>query len=180
MTHKKQISVLLVEDNPGDAWLIKMHLNDTDNNFIKLTTTATLASAIEYLTSNKADAILLDLSLPDSQGLDTLIKINKFFSVIPVIILTGLDDKEFAVKAMQHGAQDYLSKNSINAELLTRTIRYSIERKHAEEGIREKVIELENFNKLMVGREIKMIELKKEINELLKKAGKKEKYKIVE
>ena len=137
MNLKKQFSVVLVEDNPGDARLMSEYLKESSDISIDLKVIGTLNAAIKYLSSNNADAILLDLSLPDSQGLETLNKINKQFQNIPIIVLTGNDDKENAINALKYGAQDYLSKKHINAELIARTIRYSIERKHSEEKLKE-------------------------------------------
>ncbi len=84
-----------------------------------------------------ADVILLDLSLPDSQGLETFVKIHSQTPTIPIVVLTGLDDEALVLNAMQAGAQDYLVKGQVNGDLLTRTMRYAIERQRSEQRIRE-------------------------------------------
>jgi len=145
MNSKKNISVLLVEDNPGDIRLMKEYLKESAATSIKLNVAETLAAAVKYLSANSADAILLDLSLPDSQGLKTFHEINTRVQNIPIIILTDLEDKEFAFEVLQYGAQDYLSKNQINPELVARTIRYSVERKQAEIVLRQSEQQLKSY-----------------------------------
>ena len=138
MINKKDIvRVLLVEDNPGDDRLIREYINEFDSSSFSIFSADTLASAKNFLLKNQADIILLDLSLPDSQGLQTYEFLKNDFPLIPMIILTGLDNQDLAVRSMQLGAQDYLVKNQISSDVLVRTIRYSIERKKAEETVRD-------------------------------------------
>jgi len=136
MNDIKQLSVLLVEDNPGDARLIVEYLKETSFTSIQLSIVDNLKSAMEYLSENIVDAVLLDLSLPDSHGLESFKKTSQKFPSIPIVVLTGLKDDEVARKIIQHGAQDYLPKNQINPELIARTIYYSVERKLTEEKLR--------------------------------------------
>ena len=89
---------------------------------------ATLATSLKALKDYRFDVVLLDLSLPDSQGLTTFSCIQEHAEGTPIILLTGMDDENLAVKAMQMGAQDYLVKGKVEADLLTRAIRYAIER----------------------------------------------------
>src|SRR4028119_213653 len=91
-----------------------------------------LGVAIQYLSAQRFDVVLLDLSLPDSFGLDTVRQLHELAPDIPVVVLTGVDDREFALQAMAIGAQDYLVKGQISAQLLERAVRYAIERKKAE------------------------------------------------
>ena len=88
-----------------------------------------LAAGLEHLKAGPPDAILLDLGLPDSQGLGTLETITSQTARVPIVVLTGLNDTEMAVKAMQAGAQDYLVKGEFAGDFLTRILRYAIERK---------------------------------------------------
>lgn len=128
--------VVLVEDNPGDIRLINECFRDNPypQNF-EVIDFATVAKTIQYLNNTELetiDAILLDLGLPDSVGLDTLKKIKVHAENIPIIVLTGLDDVEVGLQAVQEGAQDYLIKNQITGQFLGKSILYSIERKQVE------------------------------------------------
>ena len=134
----KPIKVLLVEDNLGDARLIREFLLEAIGESFDLKIANKLFDGIKLLLASTFDVVLLDLSLPDSTGLDTLTKTNTSAPQVPIIVLTGLDDDTLAVEAVRGGAQDYLVKGQINAELLCRTIHYSIERKQAEEVIAER------------------------------------------
>jgi PAS domain S-box-containing protein len=131
-----QIKILLIEDNPADARLIKESLRDALDNF-HLEWKEGLSSGLAYLAKTDVDAILVDLNLPDSQGLETFTKINEIFSEKPIIVLTGLNDRELAYRAVREGAQDYLVKDEVDGRLLDRCIRYSIERKKSETALRE-------------------------------------------
>ncbi|RLG12542.1 MAG: hypothetical protein DRN71_06020 [Candidatus Nanohalarchaeota archaeon] len=164
--------VLIVENDPGDAKLVRTILASSTHRH-DIDTKETLKTAIEYLNTNAHDIVLLDMGLPDSDGVETISKFNKNCPDTPIIVLTGLDDEETGVSAMHSGAQDYLVKGQIDTNLLTRAIRYAIERKKTEQKLKEKIDELEMFNKLMVGRELKMIEMKKHIMELEEKLKKK-------
>ena len=119
---------MLVEDNPGDADLVEERLDDSGLIY-DLHRASTVLGAREVLSQNQVDAILLDLGLPDSQGLDTVRAIQAVASSSSIIVLTGHDDAELATRAIQNGVQDYLVKGAYSAEMLHRTIRYSIERK---------------------------------------------------
>jgi diguanylate cyclase (GGDEF)-like protein len=133
----KNLTVLLVEDNPADARLIREFLSDaTDASFL-LHSAVTLAGGLEMIGAHPCDVVLLDLSLPDSQGLNTLHRMHAFVPNIPIIVLTGMDDDTLALTAMRNGAQDYLLKGKFDLGLLTRAIRYTMERKKAEAEIKK-------------------------------------------
>ena len=133
----KSIKVLLVEDNPGDARLIREFLFDANKASFEIEVAERLSEGLEALSARTFDVILLDLSLPDSSGLDTLLKAHAKAPQVPIIVLTGLDDEMVTIGALRKGAQDYLVKGQLNGELLSRAVRYSIERKHTEEALRE-------------------------------------------
>ncbi|MCU7491461.1 MAG: PAS domain S-box protein [Ignavibacteria bacterium] len=133
---RKQISILQIEDNPGDVRLIKEMLKEVKSPGCLLRHASDLASGIEFLKSQEFDLILLDLGLPDSMGLSTLEKIHSINSIIPIVIMTGLDDEELGLKAVKTGAQDYLVKSEIDPDILIRSIRYAIERKRIDEKLR--------------------------------------------
>jgi CheY-like chemotaxis protein len=127
------IKILQVEDNPGDARLIKEMLAEAGANgsrlLVSLTHRERLEQALSLLAQEPFDLILSDLSLPDSHGLDTVRQIVKAAPTLPVIVVTSLDDQLLELQAIQAGAQDYLIKGQLDEHLLARTIRYSIERK---------------------------------------------------
>src|SRR5262245_42127511 len=104
------IQVLLVEDNPGDALLIEEMLGEAPDVRFELTVVGRLSAAGEALKGGRFAVVLLDLSLPDSQGLDTFRALRRFASRLPVVVLTGLNDEGLAVQAVREGAQDYLVK----------------------------------------------------------------------
>lgn len=130
---QESIKILLIEDNPGDARLIQEMLKDANGNGqtsspFHLTHRDQLRNGMAYLDKNHADLLLLDLGLPDSRGLETLIKAHTRAPQVPIIVLTGLDDKGLAVEAVRTGGQSYLVKGQMDSHLLVRTIRYAIER----------------------------------------------------
>ena len=129
--------VLLIEGNEDDACLIGETLTEPTVQDIELEWVDRLESGLTRLTEDKIDVVLLNLSLPDSQGLETLDKVQGQTSDVPVIVLTHLDDEAMAVQAMRKGAQDYLVKGQSNDRLLIRAIRYAIERKQAEQTVRD-------------------------------------------
>ncbi|HVP78538.1 MAG TPA: PAS domain S-box protein, partial [Thermodesulfobacteriota bacterium] len=134
----KVINVLLIEDNPGDARLVKEMLVDAGQNRFSLAHVALIRDGLSLLRRGPGfHLILLDLSLPDGQGLDAIRQVCAAAPYSPVVILTGLDDETVAVRAVQEGAEDYLVKGRMDSNLLARAIRYAIERKHAEERLRE-------------------------------------------
>ncbi|MGA7951949.1 MAG: PAS domain S-box protein [Gloeobacterales cyanobacterium] len=134
----ERIKVLLVEDNPGDARLLQVTLSEVSSAHFDLTCVGLLRKAIEHLSEQSFDAVLLDLSLPDSQGFDTFTKLHGRFPAIPIVVLSGLNDETLALRAVQEGAQDYLVKGQVNAaDLISRSLRYAIERKRTQEALQE-------------------------------------------
>ncbi len=136
-TSSGQIRVLLVEDDPGDARLVRMALSGSDHLSYEVEVFEQLSTAIERLGESSFDVALVDLSLPDSKGLDIISKISAEDPKIPIVVLTGLNDEEMGVQALQKGAEDYLIKGPDVINLLARSIRYSIERKKTKEALTE-------------------------------------------
>ena len=128
----KAIRLLLVEDNPGDARLIEEILRESGTVKFRLDWVASMSAALEHAAREETDLILLDLSLPDSSGLETFQRMHAAAGDLPIIALTGLDDEELAITTVQSGAQDYLVKGHVDAHLLVRAIRYGLERKEAQ------------------------------------------------
>lgn len=133
----KTISVLLIEDNPGDARLVREVLAEMETSLpTRLTHTERLYDGLKQLELQPVDAILLDLSLPDSSGLATFYRLYSQVRQVPIIVLTGMDDDGIAQTVMRAGAQDYLVKGQVDGRILTRSIRYAIERKISEDNLR--------------------------------------------
>ena len=125
--NEKPIKILLIEDNPADARLIAEILAAKQDSGFELETRARLSAGLDRLREGGVDVVLLDLSLPDSSGFETFRRVRERTDV-PILLLTGLDDQAFAVAAVQGGAQDFLNKDQVNEYILTRAIRYAIER----------------------------------------------------
>lgn len=124
----QDIKVLLVEDNPGDARLVQEMLLEEGEDELAIAHVEQLGEALERLGEERFDVILLDLSLPDSHGLDTFVKVHDRASEVPILVFTGMDDEALGVKAVQEGAQDYLVKGQVDGKSLLRSMRYAIER----------------------------------------------------
>jgi signal transduction histidine kinase/HPt (histidine-containing phosphotransfer) domain-containing protein len=131
MTASK-IRVLLVEDDPADARLVREAFRDAGDNRFVLDHVKTLSGARDWVTGHPCNVILLDLSLPDSHGFDTIRGMQQAAPMQPIIVLTGFDDGDFAVAAVEQGAQDFLIKGQADGALMQRAIRYAIMRKQFE------------------------------------------------
>ncbi len=133
---KKSIKILLlVEDNPGDARLLREMLSEQGPHNTELTHVACMSEAERHLAERVFDIILLDLGLPDAQGLAAVRRAHAAAPHVPLVVLTGLDDDSLAAQALQEGAQDYLIKGQIETRGLLRALRYAIERKIMEEAL---------------------------------------------
>ncbi len=128
-------SVLLIEDNPGDVRLIEEMLAEDPATPFRLSCVGRLAHGLEHLAAEQTRLVLLDLSLPDSHGLDTFTRVFAHSPAVPIIVLTGNDDENIALSAVKTGAQDYLVKGKLDRELLVRAMQYSIERKRYQEQL---------------------------------------------
>jgi len=171
---KEEIHILLIEDNSGDARLIEEMLAESSSTKFSLKHSFSLSDGLIFLSENTHDVILLDLGLPDSSGLDSVNEITKLSPMVPIVMLTGLDDEKTAVSALQFGVQDYLVKGRIDSDLLARSIRHAIERKQIEEELRrhreelmilveERTAELQKSNMAL----LMEIAERKKVNELL-------------
>ncbi|MEH2227407.1 hybrid sensor histidine kinase/response regulator [Nostoc sp.] len=137
MAGKNIIKVLLVEDNPGDVLLLQELFKEVSTVVVELMPVERLYEAVNQLTNETFDVILLDLSLPDSQGLQTFVIAHNQAKATPIIVLTGINDETLATRAMQQGAQDYLVKGQVTGDLLVRSMRYAIERQRADNALRQ-------------------------------------------
>lgn len=123
------MDILLIEDNPADVYIVKEMLRSSSLNIGKLVTLERIDDATNFLQKQEVHLALLDLSLPDSFGLESYFGLRQVNKKLPVIILTGNNDAETALNALKEGAQDYLVKGEFNENLLSRSIQYSVERK---------------------------------------------------
>lgn len=126
------ISVLLVEDSVADQQLFRQFLKQSNVTQYSLKVVSNLAQANQFLAKKTADVIVVDLELPDSNGLETMSGLFEKWSEIPIVVLTGTSDETMGVNAVKAGAQDYLVKGQINQEVLVRAVRYAVERKQVE------------------------------------------------
>jgi two-component system, cell cycle sensor histidine kinase and response regulator CckA len=140
--------VLLIEDNEDDACLIREMLLETPKARVELEWVSQLEMGIARLAHGTIDLVLLDLSLPDSHGLETVDKVQTQAPNVPIVVLTGLDDEALADQAVRWGAQDYLVKGQLDRSYLTRAIRYAMERKQAERALLQSEAKLRHSQKM--------------------------------
>ena len=133
--NKTSIKILLVEDNPGDARLLREMLSKQDALDIELTHVSSMSGAENHIAKDAVDIILLDLGLPDVQGLGAVRRARAAASHVPLVVLTGLHDEALAAQVLQEGAQEHLIKGQIETRGLVRAMRYAIERKAMEEAL---------------------------------------------
>src|SRR5262245_34801959 len=131
------IRVLLMEDNPLDACLVGQYLEEGGPASFALERVERLSAGLERLERGGIDVLLLDLSLPDSKGLEGLDRVIARAPGLPVVILTGLEEETLGLEAIRRGAQEYLDKWQLNGPLLARALRYSVERCRAQEQLRQ-------------------------------------------
>ncbi len=147
------LTVLLVEDNPDDARLIRRHLRDRRTAFlpdsIEVHHEETLPAGLDHLAAAQVDLVPLDLGLPGSEGAETFERARERVDDVPVVVLTNLDDERTAVDLLQRGAQDYLSKGRLDAELLVKSIRYALERQDQKRKLRTTGQQLELLNRIL-------------------------------
>lgn len=143
--------IVLIEDNPGDARLIEEMLVEqrrSGEQTADVRREESLAAGLNRLAADEPDVVLLDLQLPDSSGLETLETLLDHIEGVPVVVLTGMPETALGVEAVANGAQDYLVKDDVTPEVLTRAIRYSIERKRTERELERRTEELTILNHL--------------------------------
>jgi DNA-binding NarL/FixJ family response regulator len=118
--------MLLVEDNLGDARLVYEGLTEALATDFQVTHVRRLREALEWLWEESCDLVLLDMGLPDSHGLDTLLQMRAQAPIVPIVVFTGFNDESFATDALQKGAQGYLVKEETNSQELLRSLRYAV------------------------------------------------------
>jgi len=146
MANQKTIHILLVEDDPGDTRLIRELFTEVSSIRFIWENVERLSAAKDILRAEYFDLVLLDLSLPDSHGLDTFIQLHPHAICLPVVVVTGPDDELLAIEAVKAGAQDYLIKGQIENKQLVRALRSAIERKRTETALRARNQQLTEIN----------------------------------
>ncbi len=159
------MKIMLVEDNPGDARLTKELLKEITNEQFEIAQATRLSEAVDLLNLSQVDAVLLDLGLPDSNGIETFSKLHASSPQTPIVVLSGTTDESVALKTVQLGAQDYLVKGVLNSNMLHRVIRYAIERKQAERELEHSYKRVRALNDLA-----QTVSQTLELKELLDKA----------
>ncbi len=154
MEEKKILNILLVEDNPADARLVEIYLQESTMLVPKITKVAELHGGLLLLEENDYDLVLLDLTLPDSSGFNTIKTILDEFPEQTVIVMTGLEDETIALNSVKAGAQDFIVKGQFDSNLLSRTITYAIERHQLQ-------MKLENYAKAIQLNEQRLLEAQK-------------------
>jgi len=149
----ESIKVLLVEDNLGDARLMYEALKEAPGGQFQVTHVRRLSEALEYLWEKTCSVVLLDLGLPDSHGIDTLVLLRAQAPGVPIVLLTGFQDEALGDQALKEGAQDYLIKGQADTKLVARSLRYAIARKAAEEALIRQGVALAQTGELQRSRE---------------------------
>ena len=144
--------VLLAEDNRADARLLQEALAPVKSPRFQLTHVERLSEMRTHLREHTPDVVILDLGLPDSHDLETLVLTRAQAAEVPIVVLTGLEDEALAIQAMGEGAQDYLVKGRLDSGSLVRSLRYAIERKRAEEAVRRSEVEAARLTYLQESR----------------------------
>lgn len=122
------MNILLVEDSVADQFLFNEYMRDTSFSMVEIVVVTRMSEAVDHLRKNEVDIVFLDLSLPDSFGIESITSLSSKYSSTALIVLTGLKNDEIALKALEHGAQDYLVKGDFDGQTLERSIKYSLER----------------------------------------------------
>jgi sigma-B regulation protein RsbU (phosphoserine phosphatase) len=131
---KPPVKILIMEDDQYYFRFVKRLLSQADEKEFEVAHAATLADCLEQLSDDTPDVVIIDLSLPDSSGLDTLARVSAVAAGAPMVVLTGSDDEEVGLKAVAMGAQDFLVKHQVSNDSLVRSIKYAIERRKSEEA----------------------------------------------
>ena len=135
MVYSADTNILLIEDNPGDARLVEMMLVEPDDATFNIYMANSMAQAVELVTQNNFDVAILDMTLPDGDGIENIASLKSHSPDMPIVILSGCYDEELALQAVKSGAQDFLIKGEVDEWQLSRAINYAIERKRLQENV---------------------------------------------
>lgn len=147
------LRILLVEDNPNDAMLVRKRLGESESSFLPDTVdlhhVESLEAAFESLDDQQFDLLLLDLGLPESSGAKTYARAREEIPSLPIVVLTALKDEETAVELLQQGAQDYVNKSSLTEEKLVKSVRYAMERQERKQQLQTRTEQLEVLTRIL-------------------------------
>lgn len=149
MAAPNELKVLLLEDNPGDAFLIKFYLSESSAPVFNVMHAETVKAALDLLAENKFDIIISDMNLPDSFGVDTIKSLLSKYPGNLLIVLTGLTDEEVGLETVRYGAQDFLVKGKFDGKVLISSVMFAFERFKLNKQIDEENGRLNNLQKLM-------------------------------
>lgn len=135
MARENSTNILLIEDNPGDAHLVEVMLSQPEESCFRLHISDSLASAYEKLQQHQFQVALLDMNLPDGEGIENINAVRAVAPDLPIVVLSGTRDEQFALQTVKAGAQDYLVKGQIDEWQLSRSLNYAIERKQLHDDI---------------------------------------------
>ncbi len=172
--------VLLIEDTPEDAEIVRHMLSKAQGFTFRVEHADRFSAGLDRLSKGESDVVLLDLKLPDGQGLELVDRARAQAPTVPIVVLTGTyEDEALGIQALQKGAQDYLLKDHLDDRGLVRAIRYAIERKRIEDQMRvlnadlkQKISNIEWLNQIMMEREGRILELKEQVRLLQAKLSK--------
>jgi CheY-like chemotaxis protein len=151
------VRVLIVEDNQGDARLVREMLSETNIGVYEVTHVGRVSEAVARLRNGDVDVTLLDLSLPDGLGVDTVIQVYAAAPQIPIVVMSGTEDEMVIARAVEEGAQDYLVKGHVDPYLLVHSIRFAIERQRI---LLEKFVSMSDVARLLSKQRIAALEAK--------------------
>lgn len=149
MAAPDELKVLLLEDNPGDAFLIKFYLSESSAPVFNVMHAETVKAALDMLAENKFDIIISDMNLPDSFGVDTIKSLLSKYPGNLLIVLTGLTDEEVGLETVRYGAQDFLVKGKFDGKVLISSVMFAFERFKLNKQIDEENSRLNNLQKLL-------------------------------
>lgn len=156
----RKTNILLIEDNPADSRLIEDYLKEIEDFRFTLLLADDLSTGLDHISKKDLDIVLVDLGLPDSQGIATVEKVLKKETGLPIIVLTGLDDIEKIKGALYEGIQDYLIKGQFDGRILVKSIVFSIERKKSEEEIKNSYQKLQKTLKSTIDTLASIVEIR--------------------
>lgn len=146
---KKEIAILIIEDNPDDLMLLEENVAAVEEFEAKTLHADCLHDAFVLMDNNEVDVAIIDLTLPDSEGLETFLSFHKKHPLVPSVILSGHRDHDLAYRAIKEGAQDYLFKGEPSRTVIIRTIRYAIERQRLTTELRKALEHVEELQELL-------------------------------
>lgn len=174
----KPSRILLIEDNEVHTKWVRLQLKHAAPDGFLLDCATTLSDGIEHLEKGGVELVLLDMGLPDCDGLPSLNILVERFPTLPIVILSALEDELVCTEAVRQGAQDYFFKGHVDGDQLVRGMRYAVARKQIEEELKKERRMLSDLNGLLARQQAHTAGLQREVNALLSELGRPPKYSI--